>query len=726
MNPTDSIENQRLAADPGASAWVSASAGTGKTTVLVGRLLRLFLSGADPGKVLCLTYTNAGAIEMQSRVLSKVRSWAAMDGRKLAEELRRLGSDAPPDTARGLFPKLADSAAPLKIHTIHAFCQSMLKRFPIEAGAPPRFSILDENEAENMLAQAWRAVVKKARNKEDEELSRAMAYIVENASENEFEDIRSELVSSREKWRDAAPESLIARIFPYPVQADMIENPDLARAKAVSRIPEDWISHFIGASAESSPSMKKQGEALLAFLSLETEGERAARFDDYAGIFLTSEGEARKNLVVKELREKHPKMAEAMDAEAERVRLASDMLARAGIYNMTRALMSVGREIQREYAAQKDETGALDFDDLIIKTGELFSKPGISPWILYKTDGGISHILVDEAQDTSDAQWRIIDALSENFFAPGGDKTLFVVGDKKQSIYGFQGADAAKFAQYKELFSRRATEAGYRFLDLPLDLSFRSAKNILALVDKSFEGIWDDKTQHFAWRADYDGYVEIVPLVKPFEDEEKNMLKPPVEAAKARNSQYDLASILAQKIRGLIESGYAPRDIMVLVQRRANARPVEAKLREAKIPVSGAQRENIGDNIAVADLISLAKFTQYPYDDLSLCEALKSPIFDMDDDDLTRLCYGRGERSVLDMADGGLKRELETLIKDSGTMSPFRFFSGIISRHRRRFISRLGRGAADALDSLVDAALLYDRAKVGKSMAGFLEWFESI
>ena len=722
-NKARSIENQARAADPKISAWVTASAGSGKTTVLVNRILRLLLSGAEPGRILCLTYTTAGAVEMKNRVMKLAAELAIMQDSELRARLDKIDPGADMDAARGVFLKLVDAAVPMRIHTIHAFCQNVLRSFPIEAGVAPGFGMIDEAEAASMRIESWRDIVKMAKGKESADLGAAFYHIVGNVSEASFADLRDQLLSGHAKWRDVSEEAIRELILPMGISQGFIDYPELYARRVAAGAPCDLLREALPVLKASGANMRKMAARMSGFLQADDEDARVRKLEDYALAFLTEEGSARANHPTKDIRESWPDIAEAIAAEAARLRDAMDVLHRIEIFKMTRSIAVMARALQAVYAARKADAGVMDFDDLIVTTLRLFSQPGISEWILYKLDGGISHILVDEAQDTSGMQWRIVDALLDNFFAvgsAGGDKTLFVVGDKKQSIYGFQGADAELFSRYRNEFFERAEGA---MQELPLEISFRSTRNVLAVVDAAFESVFPGG-RHYAYRDDVPGYVELVPLVKPSADTESEMLRPPVEVVDARSSRYDAASILARKINKLIHDGYRPGDIMVLVRRRANARPASVALRSLGIPVAGANREILNENIAVMDMLSLARFTQYPYDDLSLAEVLKSPMFGLDDDDLFQLCHGR-PGSVLDALPEDLRARLLGLVRRAGQETPHEFFSSLFVANRQAFEERLGLSGVAALEAFADLAQQYDISKIGKSMTGFADWFSS-
>ncbi|MDR2098848.1 MAG: double-strand break repair helicase AddA [Rickettsiales bacterium] len=777
--PDSSIANQKTAARPDYSIWVSASAGTGKTTVLVARLLRLFLSGVEPHKILCLTYTNAGAVEMQDRIFARAKSWATIGDEALKAELLNLFSDEDrPDAAglaklvppaRKLFSKLVDSPVPLKIYTIHAFCQSVLKRFPLEAGISPHFEVADTHAVDLLLKEAYKRLIAKIRGEKtaaDAELLASFDTLTGGMGAAEFDSLIRAIVGGREKFAglieeyhtvDAVAAALGKKIFAdAPVVDDFVRDGNLYMRGVVSKIPADVMAEFLDALAGAKGvAMRANFNALSSFLALPSEDERLAAFENYINVFLAKSGGVRKAFVSAEIRKSRPELAARLDEEAERIRAAVEFVRSSRIYNMSLAVVRIAASLVGIYGELKARDGVMDFSDLIETVERLFRRPNVSEWILYKMDGGISHVLIDEAQDTSPRQWSIIEVLTEQFFTTArGEremKSVFSVGDRKQSIFSFQGADVGLFEKYKSLFRDRVERGGFIFRELALSRSFRSAKNILALVDsviangRKTSGILlpSEEVEHIPHRMDSEGYVELLPLVKSYAAPEDAFFKPPVEVVEVRNPKIDLSDIVAKKIRRILSDDFLsdgmggarrvePRDIMILVEKRSSAEYLAGKMAEQNIPLSGEDKLYLSENIAVEDLMSLLKFVVSPGDDLSLCEALKSPLYGLSDDDLFELCHDRGSATVFEriLADGryaAVGRSLRKLVELGRVKTPFVFFNHVLNVDggRGKFISRLGLQIDDVLDEFVRKTLDYDRARMGKSLLDFLKWFAS-
>ncbi len=769
-----SLLNQKIASNPKYSVWVSASAGTGKTTVLVNRLLRLFLNDVEPSKVLCLTYTNAGAIEMQNRIYKKARDWVIISDDDLKEDLKKILDDDETTNiselilkARKLFSKLIDNPLPLKIYTIHAFCQSVLKRFPMEAGITPHFKIIEDSDVKILLNEAYQKFIhtlKTEKNLDYFDAFDGFNYLMKNTSESEFPNLIQSIINGREhflnllskyKTKEDIQNHLKIKIlgnFPYVIE-NFIDNISLFKSNILDHISDDFIGNLKRVlSVDDGKKSLLKLDLISDFLK---EQDVEKKFEIYKSILLNKDGTVPKDGILnKKSIEADIKFVDDILHETLRLRQAIEFINSVEIYKATVSVLNVGLKLNSIYEDLKKKRGMMDFTDLITTVKNLFSKDNISSWILYKLDGGISHVLIDEAQDTSPIQWDIVDKLTSEFFTDGSTeknmKSIFSVGDRKQSIFSFQGANIKLFEQYKNRFKNRIENDKYPFYDLSLNKSFRSCKNILNVVDgviKNINGILlpNEKIEHINKREDSEGLVEVLPLIKNIDDKSVNCFKPPVENIKVFNSDIEMANVLAKKIRYLLDNEYIsdgmkngkkyirkiePKDIMILVRKRKFSDNIIKALLEKNIPLAGRDKLSLNDSIAVEDLISLLKFVLFNYDDLSLAEVLKSPMYNLTDDDLFNLCYNRKDKTLFenicsiekykDIAD-----DLKTLISISKTSLPFEFFDYVlkVQNKRKNFISRLGIEVVDILDGFLSQCLLYDNSKLGKSLSDFYEWF---
>jgi ATP-dependent helicase/nuclease subunit A len=758
--------NQARASDPGASAWVSANAGTGKTEVLVRRALRLLLAGSPPEKILCLTYTKTAAAEMQNRLLKELSAWATVSAEELRETLVRLLGREPLgleiDDARRLFARTLEAKGGLKIFTIHGFCERLLQRFPLEAHVTPHFKVLDETETILLRNTAFDAVVDRAAAERDTPLADALAKIIGMAGENPIREVVDAVLDKREvlriisafhrgveDWTKAECDSL-KRLFGLDDE-DTEEALTLALAGVLSNEEIETLLGVLLANAST------EGDEILIERLIESKSVAGAlRADALRPVFLTNENVVRKQVGSAGLRRGAPTLCQrldkAKDAYAQLFRKRMEL----ACAEASGAMLRIADCIQAEYAAAKGSRAVLDYDDLILKARDLLLRAGAPAWVLFKIDGGIDHILVDEAQDTNPEQWAIVTWLAEEFFvgASAGDRlrTLFAVGDEKQSIYSFQGADPARFGAVGSEFRAKALAIEQTWIEVPLTLSFRSTEPILKAVDAVFkkppaaDGLtWDESTviQHEAIRKGEAGLVELWPIEREVKPEPALPFEPWSNEKTGMPRAVDaLCQKIANVIKGwrvngeeLVSAGrpIKPGDILILVRRRDPfTTPMIRALKLAGIPVAGADRMQLLQQLAVKDLLSLADFLLMPNDDFALAILLKSPLFEFDDDDLFALAFQRGRTflwNVLKAKSAENRRFAEAADRLSRWLSrvdflpPYEFFLELLGEEgqamRTRMLKRLGPEAAEALDEFLDLALAYDR-EAAPSLQGFV------
>ncbi|TVR81925.1 MAG: double-strand break repair helicase AddA [Rhodospirillales bacterium] len=765
----DPSEAQRGAADPGVSVWVSASAGTGKTKVLTDRVLALMLAGSRPERVLCLTFTRAAAAEMTERIARELGAWHAADDAELTRRVFKvIGRSPDPEErqrARTLFARVLDAPGGLRIQTIHAFCQSVLGRFPIEAGLPPHFSVLDERDQGELMRESFERVLLAAEGG-DQGLADALATVTRHVGESAFGGMIKQLAGHRSRIREIVRShgsvDLAAAALFRRLGADDDETPEdvIARASADTAFDGPGLRAAARVLTTGGKNDATLAEAVSTWLAADPQ-ERQDRFAPYAAAFLTvdkDDGLPRlsKKLVSKAIRTSHPEVATTVTVEAERL-LAAELQRRAAITaRASAALLRLGSALLDAYQNLKAGRAVLDYEDLINHTAELLRTRG-SPWVLYKLDGGIEHLLIDEAQDTSPEQWRIVLALTEEFFAGEGiereNRTVFAVGDVKQSIFSFQGADPSLFAAVRDDFAKRVRAADQVWRPMSLQTSFRSTRAVLAAVDAVFAGpgaadgvsLDGEPIVHRAWRLNDGGAVELWPPVLPRTEDPTPPWKPPVERVAGDSPETRLARVIAERVKRMIVDGellesegrpIAPRDILVLVRRRTGF--VEALVRQFKqrgVAVAGIDRMVLTDQLAVMDLMALARFVLLPSDDLSLATVLKSPLVGLDEDQLFRVAYGRSGTlwsALRDIAAGegapyaDARNWLGEVMNLADTVPPFEFFARILGplHGRRRLLAGLGREADDPLAEFMDQALSFERTHAA-SLQAFLQWLET-
>ncbi|MCK4861425.1 MAG: UvrD-helicase domain-containing protein, partial [Rhodobacteraceae bacterium] len=423
---------QVQAAIPVNSTWVSANAGSGKTRVLTNRVARLLLAGCPPQKILCLTYTKAAAAEMQNRLFGSLGAWAMKADAELRAELETLGEvnlDADQlRLARTLFARALETPGGLKIQTIHSFCGGILRRFPLEAGVSPQFVEMEERQAKQLRAEIL------------EEIAIENGAIFDGIAWHLTGDDTDGLLDGILKMRSAFgtfDEDAIAAALGYEVGLT-----DKAILAAVMQGVNDTALDRLAAAMAIGGS-KDKDFALKVGGGLSVSA--GAALDLYESLYLTATGTAKsaRGFPTKAVTNENPWVSEMMEQLKDRMVIARDQRLARKAFERARALHDFAGEFLGRYDRRKALLGKLDFEDLIEKTRTLLGRSNMAAWVLYRLDGGIDHILVDEAQDTSPAQWDIVRILAEEFHAGVEDRetprTVFVVGDEKQSIYSFQG-----------------------------------------------------------------------------------------------------------------------------------------------------------------------------------------------------------------------------------------------------------------------------------------------
>ncbi|MDX2289261.1 MAG: double-strand break repair helicase AddA [Hyphomicrobiaceae bacterium] len=757
---------QLRASDPTVSAWVAASAGTGKTHVLTMRVVRLLLGGTAPERILCLTYTKAAAAEMSSRVFSQLGQWVIADDAGLAATLEKvLGTKPAPATlalARTLFTRAIETPGGLKVQTIHAFCERLLQRFPLEAGVAPGFSTLDDDLKRRLEREAIDTTLRRALADATGPLGRALEIAVPHAAEDRFDTLLSAALAAR-PWLDAVlrestgagePPATIAcrRLRPrFGVRPDVDDAAIVADLAALLR--DDDLQRAIGVLAVGSTNDQKLADKLRLVIAARADGPR---IDALSAALLTEKGEPRKDgYITKPTRQREPGVCDSLDRARDRCASLSAERRALACLTATEALLTLATETLQHYADLKARRAALDFDDLITLTASLLRHGEQAQWVLYKLDGGIDHILVDESQDTSPDQWSVIEALAREFFAGEGMsetiRTLFAVGDEKQSIYSFQGAAPEMFAMMGELFASKARLAGQPFDHIPLNLSFRTVAPVLDAVDRIFAdpartpglGSAAGQIQHIARRLGEAGLVEIWPTEKPSDASPADAFSP-LDDTTSRSPVVRLAERIAGTIRGWLDRGetltstgrpITPGDILILVRRRAPfAGPMVAALKTHGVPVAGTDRIDLNTQLAVQDLLALGDFVTLPEDDLALACVLKSPLIGLDDDDLVQLAARRAGslwRALLDQRGDDPRFELAASRlshwrKRADFSPPFEFFAACLDGDgmRSRLLARMGVEAADSLDEFQSLAMAYDEENP-PSLTGFLSWMRT-
>ncbi len=751
MKLDDATISQNVAAEPGSSTWLSANAGSGKTRVLTDRVARLLLDGVPPQNILCLTYTKAAASEMQIRLFRRLGEWAMKPDGALAEDLQRMGETDIGDPqrlarARRLFARAIETPGGLRIQTIHSFCSSLLRRFPLESGVTPAFVEMDDRAAEQLRAE----VVEDLADGKDVAAVDAVATYY---SGDDLGSLTRAIVTQRGNLSDAPSREDLLRLFGQPEHLTMeevlaavfdgSESALMAALLSALRGSDKGTDHNTAAKLCAADWGAPGPPALSAAISaLLTGGTAKEPYSAKLG-----------KVPTKDCRAGLGSLADDLDAFMQRVENARPGFVALNAADKTQALYRFSTAFLPAYEARKQAHGWLDFDDLILKTRALLTDPAVANWVLYRLDGGLDHILVDEAQDTSPAQWDVVKLLAQEFSTglgaqDGKARTIFVVGDKKQSIYSFQGADPEGFDRMCAHFQDRMQGAGLPFQKRELGFSFRSSEAILRLVDTVFGDVPDARmdldTQHRAFNAELPGRVDLWPVVPKTDGAENRDWFDPVDLPGEDHNDVVLARQIAVQIVNSVGSETIPLadgtrravragDFLILVRRRSTLFAEIIRACKARgLPVAGADRLKLGGELAVKDLAAVLSFLATPEDDLSLAAALRSPLFGWSEGALYDLAAARKETylwAALRHRTGDWPETmaiLTDLLGQADFLRPYDLIERILSRHdgRRKLLARLGPEAEDGIDSLLAQALAYERMDV-PSLTGFLTWLET-
>jgi len=738
--------NQAPASDPRRHVWLSASAGTGKTQVLAARVYRLLLQGVDPGAILCLTFTKAGAAEMAGRISSRLARWVRASDKELFDDLDALGEDPGPEArayARTLFAKVLDApGGGLRIQTIHSFCQSLLAGFPVEAGLVPGFRPLEAREEVTLAREALAGMLVEAEREARGGLVDAVGALSLRLGEGKAEAFLRACAKAGE-----ALAALPSPVAPFIRRALDLPEGDI-EAEIAASCGDDAFDHrslraVAMLNAEwGTKSGLARADAVAAWLGAGPDG-RSAGLAELHLVWARADGELRS--FGKGQAPQDPAYPDHATRLHERCGTLLAMRARAAYADLLAQGLEAGRNYAASYALAKRRAGAVDFDDLIGRTVDLLDQPGMGDWIRYKLDQATDHVLIDEAQDTNPAQWRIVRAIADEFFAGEGARegvirTLFTVGDYKQAIFGFQGTSPVNFQAAHIHFDRAAgtEENSPRLSTLSLVHSFRSTWPILEFVDAAIDSLPEGALGQFSAPEQHasevkgPGSVTLWPLTiagGSEEDEEEWV------GDATRKLAADIAGQIAGWLRDglMLESKGRPLeagDIMILVKRRGElASLIVARLYAEGVPVAGVDRLRLNAPLAVQDLLAAVRFALQPEDDLSLASLLVSPLIGWSQDELMEAAVRpRGTLWAHLRASQPTERlaPLYAILARADIATPYRFLEEILSGGldgRRKLLRRLGEEARDPIEELLNAALNFE-GLAAPSLQRFLDWFD--
>ena len=742
---------QRQAADPSTSAWVAANAGSGKTHVLTHRVLRLLLAGARPEDVLCLTYTKAAAAEMRQRIAAQLGRWALAEGEALRNSISGITGNVATSTelrrARTLFAHALDTPGGLRIQTIHAFCEALLHRFPVEAGVPFDFTVLEDHQRNLMIQRAQEAVLAGGLDGSDE--AAAVETLVGALSDHVIGESIAEALAQIRPLRRVLADKVGAKARLALLAGDP-GRPAAAIREAIETqsllAPGDCreVVRLLNGNANKTRGVGFADK--LAGANLDRPG-----CADLIDAFLVEKEEmlsVRGTLLAAAVRRLHPDLHARLEAEQARILELAQQLKCADLIERSNALLDILDAIITRYDAEKRARSLLDFDDLIAHAAALLRDPALGAWVRYKLDGRLSHILVDESQDTNNEQWTVVRLLADEFFAGEGaverPRSIFAVGDSKQSIYSFQGADPELFAAFGDDFSVRAIGARMRFARVPLTTSFRTLPGVLEAVDRVFADparraavLADTDVAHRTARAERGGTVTLWPPLQNEAATKTDEWPPQPRTDAIQSGARRVANRIAAEIRRWVDERrplgsrgrpVRPEDVLILVQtRNALFHEVIRALHAARLPTPGADRLFVTGHIAVRDLMALGDVLLNTSDDLQLAALLRSPLFELGEDELFAVAHGRRGSlwaALRDSTVPAARAASETVRRWRRALDferPYEFYADILFAEGglRRFHTRFGPEVDDLFSEFLDLALEHEHAP-NPSLQGFL------
>lgn len=694
--------------------WVGASAGTGKTYTLTNRVLQLLLSGITPATILCLTYTNAAAAEMRLRVMELLGKWVIAEEGDLKTELSTIvetPNDAIMKRSRSLFFEISENPDSLNIQTIHGFCQSILRRFPLEAGVSPYFTVIDEEQSLSTMEQAFEGLLIEVHQGKHPEMEQHIQSLILQVTDYTFREFIKNAIRDNSRWRswfaqEGGVNGCEAKLWEF---LQLNEEPPTASRQGLMKL----ANYFRQQSQAQIKKLASEIESILSLVELSEQDKY-----EYSRAWLTNDNELRK--VISKHSERGDEISALIQQESDRLIHWRYYLAHKESYGITRHLYHILFAVLERYESICQQRSYMDYHHLLDKTQRFLKKDETAlGWVMYKLDGGIDHVLVDEAQDTNPLQWDIIKAITSEYFSGQGRKeqhrTLFVVGDAKQSIFGFQDADLDVYLGIRHWLEQSAKQSGQKFHEELLTKSYRSTPAIIDAVNAVTDQL-EYNSLHTAHRRDL-GHVEVWPVTASEEFDGHTILPP---EALARHIAATIHEWLAEgRVIATTNKPIAPEDIMILVRRRtAFSTKLASELRSCQIPVQGVEKLSLKDSLAVQDILALIQWLLLPADDYSLACILRSPIANISEEQLFALSANRAETTLWEQleqqADSlGLTAQLtllSNLKKHMLEQNIYAFLFSLFYEHEvaNAFIQRMGQEVMIVLHALLDKARQFE------------------
>ena len=669
-SPAFSAADSLAAAQPDINATVSASAGTGKTWLLVTRIIRLLLADAEPGSILALTFTRKAAAEMQMRLQERLFQLATADDKELSKLLLQTGSTDTRETmkkSRQLYEKLLHAGFPVRLQTFHSFCQDILSHFPLEADITPGFELIESTAL--LQQQAWEELFAEATRNTQGLLANDLDVLMQacngpantKAALNSMLGHRSDWWAYTEQQKDAA--AYASDQLQRQLQITPTTDPYAELFTAISR--DDFICFADLLRKHETKTNLAHAEQLERALQADHLNE--ASFKLLLPVFLTARHEPRSRKTSKAQLTSMGAQGEATFLElhvriCESLQHTLDISRRMQTLTLNAAWYRTGLHFIKLYQKIKRELRLLDFTDLEWSCYRLLNHANNAHWVQYKIDQRINHVLIDEFQDTNPTQWQLITPLLEEIAAGPGERTrsFFLVGDEKQSIYSFRRANPELQHQASAYLAQSMAA-----VEVKLDASRRSSPAVIETVNAIFSQdeirhYMADFTTHSTHLHTVPGRISLFPLHQldtddehPPDDPGAMQLRNPLLQPRTENlktARIDEAHSIAQQIEKLVnepalicvkdeDDNTRTRpleygDIMILMRNRTHIGVYESVLREHGIPFIGSQRGSLLDNQEIQDMERLLDSLITPFNNLSIAQVLKSPMFAASDQDL--------------------------------------------------------------------------------------------
>jgi len=749
---------------------VQASAGSGKTYLLISRIVRLLLTGAEAGNILAITFTRKAANEMQTRLLERLFELATCDSKILDKALRDLQLKAIPTTvelARNLYEALLRSDAPVKTSTFHAFCQELLRRFPMEADVSPGFDLLDKTTL--LYDEAWDALMNKANKDKDSELAIELQFLFKELGLYNTQQALNNFLDHRSDWwafttNQESPVFYAKQLLEKQININAEFNPidDLFKQK----IHIEQLNEFHILLSKHDTKTNQQTSQLI-YKVIDESLSTTKRYQFFTACFLTKTGSIQKrkesNVAEKKMgAEGQARFLELHSILSNVIIEINAQIAAIRTFKTTSAWYVAGEEYLKQFQKIKKEQRALDFTDLEWQTYLLLNKSNNALWVQYKLDQRIEHLLIDEFQDTNPTQWRLILPLLEEIAASDDERqrSVFIVGDEKQSIYRFRRAEPRLFVAAEQWLKQRL-----RANTCPLSHSWRSSPAIISFVNNlflrpEFNDLMPNFVEHATHKKDLPGTVTLLPLMFKetlVENEEKiQTLRNPLKQPRIEITSehyFNEGLLIADEINHLVKNNVSCMkknglatieydDIIILLRNRTHVSEYERALRQANIPYIGANRGTLLESLEVNDMLDLLQWLILPFDNLSLAGILRSPLFSLSNNDLIVLkkvsnvswfeklkkyCQKNPERKDLSRA-----YQLLTKWQEDASKLPVHDLldiiyseANVLARYKAAFPTHLAQRVIANLNRFLELALEMDSGRY-PSLTRFSSWLNEL